>query len=78
MSVSQLAREIKESATLVMNEKARLLREKGEKVIHLGAGEPKSKVPIDAVLSAATKLTTADIRYTPTEGIPYLLKAVVR
>ena len=78
MSVSQLAREIKESATLAMNEKARLLREKGEKVIHLGAGEPKSKVPIDAVLSAATTLTTADIRYTPTEGIPAMLKAVVR
>ncbi len=78
MSVSQLARDIKESATLAMNEKARLLREKGEKVIHLGAGEPKSKVPIDAVLSAATRLTTADIRYTPTEGIPALLKAVVR
>lgn len=78
MSISTLAREIKESPTLAMNEKARLLREKGEKVIHLGAGEPKSKVPIDAVLSAATRLTTADIRYTPTEGIPALLKAVVR
>jgi len=78
MSVSQIAREIKESPTLVMNEKARLLREKGEKVIHLGAGEPKSKVPIDAVLSAAAKLTTGDIRYTPTEGIPVLLKAIVR
>jgi len=78
MSVSQLAREIKESPTLAMNEKARLLREKGEKVIHLGAGEPKSKVPVDAVLSAATRLTTADIRYTPTEGIPAMLKAVVR
>ena len=78
MSVSVLAREIKESPTLAMNEKARLLREKGEKVIHLGAGEPKSKVPIDAVLSAATKLTSADIRYTPTEGIPAMLKAVVR
>jgi len=78
MSVSQLAREIKESPTLVLNEKARLLREKGEPVIHLGAGEPKSKVPIDAVLSAGAKLKTADIRYTPTEGIPALMKAVVR
>jgi aspartate aminotransferase len=78
MSVSQLAREIKESPTLVMNEKARLLREKGEKVIHLGAGEPKNKVPLDAILGAAAKLTTADIRYTPTEGIPSLLKAIIR
>ncbi len=78
MSISQLAREIKESPTLVMNEKARLLREKGEKVIHLGAGEPKDKVPIEAVLGASAKLTTADIRYTPTEGIPTLIKAIIR
>ncbi len=78
MSISQLAREIKESPTLKMNEKARLLREKGEPVIHLGAGEPKSKVPIDAILNCANKLQTADIRYTPTEGIPSLLKAIIR
>jgi aspartate aminotransferase len=78
MSISQLAREIKPSPTLALTEKARILREKGEAVIHLGAGEPKSKVPIDAVLSCAAKLSTADIRYTPTEGIPTMIKAVVR
>lgn len=78
MSISQLAREIKESPTLAMNEKARLLKEKGESVIHLGAGEPKDKVPIEAVLGASAKLTTADIRYTPTEGIPTLIKAIIR
>jgi len=78
MSLSQIAREIKESATLVMNEKARLLREKGEPVIHLGAGEPKNKVPFDAILAASSKLKTADIRYTPTEGTPSLIKAIIR
>ncbi|MBD3257132.1 aminotransferase class I/II-fold pyridoxal phosphate-dependent enzyme [candidate division GN15 bacterium] len=78
MSISQLAREVKESPTLALNEKARLLRERGEPVIHLGAGEPKSKVPIDAILACSSKLKTADIRYTPTEGIPPLLKAIVR
>jgi aspartate aminotransferase len=78
MSISQLAREIKESPTLKMNEKARLLKERGEAVIHLGAGEPKSKVPLDAILSSAAKLTTAEIRYTPTEGIPSLIKAIIR
>ncbi|MBU0984080.1 MAG: pyridoxal phosphate-dependent aminotransferase [candidate division Zixibacteria bacterium] len=78
MSISLLAREVKESPTLALNEAARRLREKGEPVIHLGAGEPKSKVPIDAILACASKLKTADIRYTPTEGIPALLKAVVR
>ncbi len=78
MSVSQLAREINESPTLMMNEQARLLKERGEAVIHLGAGEPKSKVPLDAILSSAAKLTTAEIRYTPTEGIPSLIKAIIR
>jgi len=78
MSVSQLAREIAESPTLKMNEQARLLKERGEAVIHLGAGEPKSKVPIDAILSSAAKLTSAEIRYTPTEGIPSLIKAIIR
>jgi len=77
MSLSQLAMEIKESPTLALNEKARVLREKGEAVIHLGAGEPKSKVPIDAILACTARLTTGEIRYTPTEGIPPLIKAIV-
>lgn len=78
MSISQLAREVKESPTLALNEQARLLREKGEPVIHLGSGEPKSKVPLDAILACSSKLKSADIRYTPTEGIPPLVKAVIR
>ena len=78
MSVSQLAREVHASPTLRLNEAARKLRERGEPVIHLGSGEPKSKVPIDAVLSCAAKLKTADIRYTPTEGIPALIQAIIR
>ena len=78
MSISKLAREIHEPPTLKLNESARVLREKGEAVIHLGAGEPKSKVPMDAVRACAQKLTTADIRYSPTEGIPSLLKAIIR
>lgn len=78
MSISLMAREIAESPTLMLNEKARLLREKGEKVIHLGAGEPKSKAPIEAILSSAAQLSSAEVRYTPTEGIPILIKAIVR
>lgn len=78
MSVSQLAKSIAESPTLKLNEEARLLREKGEAVIHLGAGEPKNKAPISAILSAAAKLNTADIKYTPTDGIPSLKKAIIK
>jgi aspartate aminotransferase len=78
MTISQLARSIGESPTLKMNEEARLLRERGESVIHLGIGEPKNKTPFPALLSAAAKLNTGDIKYSPTDGIPTLKKAIVR
>jgi len=78
MSLSQLARSIAPSPTLALNEEARILREKGEAVIHLGAGEPKNKAPIAAILSSAAKLTAGDIKYTPTEGTVSLRKAIVR
>ena len=58
MSVSQLARAIATSPTMKLNEEARLLRERGEPVIHLGIGEPKNKAPIPAILGAAAKLAT--------------------
>ena len=78
MSISTLARSIAESPTLKMNEEARLLRERGESVIHLGIGEPKNKTPFPALLSAAAKLNTGDIKYSPTDGLPTLKKAIVR
>jgi aspartate aminotransferase len=78
MSISQLARSIEESATLKLNEEARLLRAKGEPVIHLGIGEPKNKAPITAILGSASKLSTGDIKYVPTDGLPSLKKAIIR
>jgi len=78
MSISQLARSIAESPTLSLNEQARLLREKGEAVIHLGIGEPKNRAPINAILQSAAKLNTGDVKYTPIDGIPSLKKAIIR
>jgi aspartate aminotransferase len=78
MSLSQLARSIRESATLKLNETASLLREKGEPIIHLGGGEPKSKAPLDAVINCASLLNTGEIRYTAPDGIPSLKKAIIR
>ena len=78
MSLSQLARSINESPTLKLNETAALLREKGEPVIHLGGGEPKSKTPMDAILSCTALLNTGDVKYTPADGIPALKKAIIR
>jgi aspartate aminotransferase len=77
MSISQLARSIVDSPTLRLNEEARLLRERGLPVIHLGIGEPKNKAPINAILSAANKLSSGDVKYTPTDGLPSLKKAII-
>ena len=78
MSVSKLAASIAESPTLKLNEEAARLRDRGEAVVHLGAGEPKNKAPINAILSAAAKLNAGDVKYTPTDGIPSLKKAIIR
>jgi len=78
VTISLLARSIAESPTLKMNEEARRLRERGEAVIHLGIGEPKNKTPFPALLSAAAKLNSGDIKYSPTDGLPTLKKAIVR
>ncbi len=78
MKLSKLACEIAESPTLALNEEARLLRERGEAVIHLGIGEPKNKTPINAILSSASKLMSGEVKYTPADGVPSLKKAIVR
>src|SRR5271157_4276301 len=78
MSLSQVASAISASPTLALNEEARLLRERGEAVIHLGIGEPKNKTPLTAILSSAAKLNSGDVKYAPTDGNPSLKKAIVR
>ncbi len=78
MSISQIGRSIAESATLKLNETAAILRAKGEPVIHLGGGEPKSKPPLDALVTASQLLNSGEIRYTPADGVPALKKAVIR
>ena len=78
MKLSTLACDIAESPTLALNEEARLLKERGEAVINLGIGEPKTKTPISAVLSSAAKLTSGEVKYTPPDGLPSMKKAVIR
>ncbi len=78
MKLSKLASEIAELPTLALNEEARLLRERGEPVIHLGIGEPKNKTPINAILSSAAKLSSGEVKYTPADGTLALKKAIIR
>jgi aspartate aminotransferase len=78
MSVSEFARGISESPTMALNEQARVLREQGESVVHLGIGEPQNRAPQSAIDTAAAALVVGKIKYTPTTGIPSFKKAVVR
>jgi aspartate aminotransferase len=78
MSLSLIGRSIGDSATLKLNALAAALRAKGEPVIHLGGGEPKSKAPHAALAAAAKLLETGEIRYTPADGIPALKQAIIR
>jgi aspartate aminotransferase len=78
MKLSKLASEISDSPTLALNEEARILRERGEPVIHLGIGEPKNKTPINAILSSAAKLSSGEVKYTPADGTLALKKAIIR
>jgi aspartate aminotransferase len=78
MSLSLIARNIGESATLKLNEVAAILRAKGDPVIHLGGGEPKGKPPLDALLAATSLLNSGEVRYTPPDGTPALKKAIIR
>jgi aspartate aminotransferase len=78
MSLSLIAKSIKASPTLKLNEKFAILREKGDPVIHLGGGEPKSKAPMDAMLAAVALLNSGEVRYAPADGIPALKQAIIR
>ncbi len=78
MDISLIGKSIAESATLKLNETFSLLKAKGEPVIHLGGGEPKSKAPASAVNTAMEFLKGAEVRYSPASGTPEMKKAVVK
>ncbi len=78
MSLSLIAKSVKASPTLKLNEKFAILKEKGDPVIHLGGGEPKSKMPMDAILATVAHVNTGEVRYAPADGIPALKQAVIR
>lgn len=77
MEYSQIGSRIKQSVTLLLNQTAKQLRESGEPVIHLGGGEPKSRVPESAIEAAQAALLTREMRYAPAGGIVELKDAVI-
>lgn len=78
MAFSLIGKSIKQSATLKLNETAAILKAKGEPLIHLGGGEPKSKAPIDAIVGAVSNLNTGETRYAPADGTREMKQAIIR
>jgi aspartate aminotransferase len=78
MSISLIGRSIGESVTLKLNETFAILKAKGEPVIHLGGGEPKSKAPIDALTAITAHLNSGEVRYAPVDGSVEMKKAIIR
>jgi len=78
MSISLIGSGIGESATLKLNETFSILKAKGEPVIHLGGGEPKSMAPFDAITTAAGLLNSGEIRYAPVDGTIEMKQAIIR
>ena len=78
MSLSLIGKNVGVSVTLKLNQTFAILKEKGEPVIHLGGGEPKSLAPIDAITAISSHLNTGEVRYAPVDGTVDMKKAIIR
>ncbi len=65
------------STTLAITAKAKELKEKGEDVIGLGAGEPDYNTPQHILDAAAESMNEGHTKYTPSAGLPALKKAII-
>ena len=76
--LSDKIRNMSESATLQMAQKARDLRAKGINVISLSLGEPDFDTPTHIKEAAKVALDEGFTKYTPVAGLPELREAICR
>jgi aspartate aminotransferase len=76
MTVSQLANNLKPSATLAITSKVKHLRSNGIDVIGFSAGEPDFDTPDYIKLAAIESIKSGFTKYTPTSGIIELKEAI--
>jgi aspartate aminotransferase len=69
---------VKPSATLVMTQKARDLKNAGRDVISLSVGEPDFDTPDNIKAAAIAAIQRGETKYTPVCGIPPLREAIVQ
>jgi aspartate aminotransferase len=65
------------STTLAITAKAKELKEQGEDVIGLGAGEPDYNTPQHILDAAVRSMNEGHTKYTPSAGLPALKAAII-
>lgn len=76
MDLSEKAKCINQSITLVITAKAKELKEKGIDVVSFGAGEPDFNTPENIINAAIKAMKDGNTKYTPTSGVLELRKAI--
>ena len=69
---------LKPSATLAIKARAAELRQEGQDIIDLSAGEPDGVPPEEAVVAAHAAIDAGKHTYTPVPGIPDLRAAIAK
>lgn len=69
---------VKPSATMVMTQKARDLKNAGRDIISLSVGEPDFDTPDNIKKAAIAAIERGETKYTPVSGIPPLRDAIVQ
>ncbi len=76
MGISEHLARISPSATLLITQAARTLREEGVDVIGLSAGEPDFDTPDNIKLAAQKAINLGHTKYTNVDGMPALKRAI--
>lgn len=71
-------RQVRESATIAIADKAKQLKAEGRDVIDLSGGDPHFKTPEHIVREAYGSIERGDTHYAPSRGVPRLLQAIQR
>ncbi|NPB09903.1 MAG: aminotransferase class I/II-fold pyridoxal phosphate-dependent enzyme, partial [Thermodesulfobacteria bacterium] len=74
--LSARVRELKPSATLAVNAKAKSLKAQGYDIVNLSAGEPDFDTPDHIKRAAIKAIEEGFTRYTVVSGIPELREAI--
>jgi aspartate aminotransferase len=69
---------VKPSATMVMTQKARDLKNAGRDIISLSVGEPDFDTPDNIKKAAIAAIDRGETKYTPVSGIPPLREAIAK